>query len=149
MSTEPNQIKWVGIRLAAGETSIPVTLVATYYTVVEQFVADGAVAKYDTVYISASGKFAKASASVESTMPVVGIANEAAVDGATFEVLLMGTITNDAWTWTPKAVLFASTTLGALTETPPSASGNIVQRVARAISATKILVNPSLEYIEV
>jgi len=117
--------------------------------IVEQFIADGAVSQYDTVYISASGKTAKADASVESTMPAVGIAMEAAVDGGTFKVLLMGTITNATWTWTAKAILFASTTLGALTETPPSASGNIVQRVARVISATKILVNPSLEYIEV
>ena len=39
---------------------------------------------------------------------------------------------------TPGAVYYLDTTAGGITETPPSGSGNIVQRVGRALSATEL-----------
>lgn len=44
---------------------------------------------------------------------------------------------------TPGAVLFLSTTAGAATSTAPSGSGNVVQRVAKAISTTSASFEPA------
>jgi hypothetical protein len=40
------------------------------------------------------------------------------------------------------AVYYLSTTAGGITTTAPSASGNVVQRIGRAISATELLFQP-------
>ena len=43
---------------------------------------------------------------------------------------------------TPGAVYYLSTTAGGVTTTPPSGSGNVVQRVGRAVSATELTFEP-------
>jgi hypothetical protein len=44
---------------------------------------------------------------------------------------------------TPGLMYFLSTVAGSVTSTPPSGSGNIVQKVGRALSATEINFEPS------
>lgn len=44
---------------------------------------------------------------------------------------------------TPGAVLYITTTAGTASATPPSGSGNVVQRVAKAISATSASFEPA------
>jgi hypothetical protein len=43
---------------------------------------------------------------------------------------------------TPGAVYYLATTAGGVTATPPSGSGNVVQRVGRALSATELTFEP-------
>ena len=43
---------------------------------------------------------------------------------------------------TPGAAYFLSTTAGAITETPPSTAGNVVQCVGKALSATELYFFP-------
>jgi hypothetical protein len=43
---------------------------------------------------------------------------------------------------TPGAVYYLATTAGGITTTPPSGSGNVVQRVGRALSATELTFEP-------
>ncbi len=43
---------------------------------------------------------------------------------------------------TPGAVYYLSATAGGITTTPPSGSGNVVQRVGRALSATELTFEP-------
>lgn len=43
---------------------------------------------------------------------------------------------------TPGAVYYLATTAGQITDTPPSGSGNVVQRVGRALSATELSFEP-------
>jgi hypothetical protein len=40
------------------------------------------------------------------------------------------------------AVMYLATTAGAVTDTPPSGSGNVVQRVGRSLSATELTFEP-------
>jgi hypothetical protein len=40
------------------------------------------------------------------------------------------------------AVYYLSTTAGAITTTAPSGSGNVVQRIGRAVSTTEVLFQP-------
>ena len=43
---------------------------------------------------------------------------------------------------TPGAVYYLATTAGGVTDTPPSGSGNVLQRVGRALSATELTFEP-------
>jgi hypothetical protein len=80
---------------------------------------------------------------------MLGIAVDAGT-GADKTILLQGLYRNDtAYAWTPGAILYASTTPGAMTETAPSATGDIVRVVGYAISADVIYFDPDKTYIEV
>jgi hypothetical protein len=63
-------------------------------------------------------------------------------------MLLRGYIYNSSWNWTVGATLYLSTTAGAITETQPTGSADIVRVVGYAISADLIYFNPSQEWIE-
>ena len=43
---------------------------------------------------------------------------------------------------TPGGVYYLATTAGGVTDTPPSGSGNVLQRVGRALSATELTFEP-------
>jgi hypothetical protein len=43
---------------------------------------------------------------------------------------------------TPGVVYYLATTAGGVTDTPPSGSGNVLQRVGRALSATELTFEP-------
>ena len=43
---------------------------------------------------------------------------------------------------TPGVAMYLSTTPGGVTDTPPSGSGNVVQRVGRSLSATELTFEP-------
>jgi len=94
---------------------------------------------YDVYYVSSSG-LALAEANASSTTPAVCVASSNTV------CITNGTVTNGSWTWTAGQILYLSdSSSGALTSTEPSTSGHYVQRVAVALSATQILVMPSLD----
>jgi hypothetical protein len=65
-------------------------------------------------------------------------------------MLLRGYVYNSAWNWTSiGGELYLSTTAGAMTQTQPSGSGDIVRVVGYAISADLIYFNPSQDWIEI
>jgi hypothetical protein len=97
--------------------------------------------------VASDGNLETADADQSTTMPVIALAVETGT--GTKNVLLHGIIRNDAWDWTPRGIVYVSTTTGALTQTPPSGTGDIVQVVGIAITADIILFNPSYDMIEV
>lgn len=107
----------------------------------------GTVTGYDLYYFNGSG-WTQADADDDTKgadkLLAVALGTNAANDG----MLLKGFVTNGAWSFTPGAVLYMSTTAGDITETAPSANANIVRIVGYAISATQIYFNPSSEWIE-
>lgn len=95
----------------------------------------------------ADGNYIEADADGATTMPVTAIALEAGTGSK--KVLFMGFYRDDtAFDFTPGAVLYASTTAGAITETAPTGSGDQVQVVGIAVSADVIHFNPSPNLIE-
>lgn len=146
MSTEPNQIKWRGIRLAAGETSLPVSLVTTYYTVEENLTAGEDFAAGDVGYISAAGTVKKANASAEATALAMCIATEAISSGSTGDFHLLGCLTIDTYNFTPGSILWLNTTSGEMTHTPPGGANQVAIRLGWAVTATKVFFNPDKFY---
>ena len=115
-----------------------------------QMLAGGAIAAFETVCIhTVTGEVVITDADAIGTMPVIGIAPAAISDTATGTILLQGFIRDDSWNWTPGGVLFASGTAGAMTQTAPSGTGDLVQALGVALTADVVYFNPSLTLVEV
>lgn len=108
--------------------------------------AGEALVQYDVVYQDGL-LIKKSNATNTDKMDAIGLMNAAAALGILGDVIFRGRITNTSWSWTSGAYLFASTTGGEMTETPPTASGNVSQQMAKALTPTLIEVNPQLGYM--
>ena len=73
-----------------------------------------------------------------------------ATNGAGFDrgMLIRGFYKNTSWSFTVGATLYLSTTGGAITQTAPSGTGDIVRVVGYALAADEIFFDPSQDWIE-
>lgn len=69
---------------------------------------------------------------------VIGISTTSGITGDTITIKTSGQITDASWSWTKGAIYLGAN--GALTQTAPS-GGSIVVHVAKAITATKIIID--------
>lgn len=99
-----------------------------------------------TLKCSADGNFDTTDADAEATMPVAALALETGTGSKL--VLFDGFIRDDTWAWTPGGIIYAGTTVGTMTQTSPSGSGDIVQVVGWALSADIMFFQPNLAYVE-
>lgn len=84
----------------------------------------------------------------DATKPAHGFVSAAVSSAATATVrVTRGSINTDASGLTPGARLYLSTAGGLVTETAPSASGNLVQPIGVALSATSYVFAPDLSYV--
>jgi hypothetical protein len=102
----------------------------------------------DLLYMKSDGKLWKADADAATTMP--GMYMAAATIGAngTGSVLIQGFARDDTWVWTVGGLVYASTTLGGMTQTAPSGTGDQVQVVGVATHADRIDFRPTPMLIE-
>jgi hypothetical protein len=78
------------------------------------------------------------------------MALESKTDGQTCSMLVMGRVQDNDWAWTIGGLIYASAgTAGTYTQTPPSASGDIIQVVGIAYHADKMIFDPSPVIAEV
>lgn len=94
------------------------------------------------VNIDSTGKVRNANAT-DATKPAVGIALAAIANAASGTVYFVGSANTGVTGLTAGAPVYLSTTAGASTSTAPSASGNLVQHVGWAISASEYVFTPS------
>jgi len=98
------------------------------------------------VYRGAADTWLLADADVVASTPVVGLTLAPIGAGLNGRILFKGYVGDKAWSWTtggPSGLIYASTTPGELTQTPPSGAGDRVQVVAVAFFATGIWFNPA------
>lgn len=104
-------------------------------------------------YLKSDGKWWKADADQDTTMPGMAIACATMATDATGVFALPGSyLRDDSWNWTLGAVdglIYAGTDLGGLTQTAPSGSGDQVQIVGYAYTADIMFFNPSPVIAEV
>lgn len=91
------------------------------------------------VYYTSDSTVGLADSTDLSKSYVAGIANNAANNGDSLDVVVDGPISDSGWTWTPGLPIFVNSS-GGLTQTAPVSPENRVQ-VGHAISATEIDVN--------
>jgi hypothetical protein len=103
----------------------------------------------DLVYLNANGKWLEADADATGTsINLLGIAMEAKTDGQAMNVALAGSfVRDDTWNWTIGVPLYVSGTIGEITATKPSGSGDVVRTVGYAVTADVIFFNPSSDYV--
>ena len=77
---------------------------------------------------------------VDSLSGYAGVTKVAVSSGNTANVVRAGLMTEGGWSWTPNAPVFIGAD-GVLTQTPPT-FGNPVRRIAWAISATQLNLDP-------
>jgi hypothetical protein len=102
---------------------------------------------YDLLYVSSSG-YNKAKADADLTIPCIGMCIETGTGAR--QVLKKGYVKNNAWTWTTGQLLYVSPgTAGLITSTLPSTTGNRIQIIGYAESATVIYFNPDYTFVQV
>lgn len=105
----------------------------------------------DAVFINATSEAQLGDASTIATAYCLGLCTGTVTTGNTGTYLLQGFARNDAWNWTPGEPIYLSlngTTGNTLTQTAPSATGEMVQLLAWAVSADIIYWNPQLVQVE-
>ena len=103
----------------------------------------------DLVYLGSGGKWLEADADATGTsINLLGIALEAKTDTQAMNVAIHGSfVRDDSWNWTIGVPLYISGTLGAITATKPSGTGDIVRTVGYAVTADVIFFSPSSDYV--
>ena len=103
----------------------------------------------DLVYLGSGGKWLEADSDATGTyINLLAIALEAKTDGQAMNVAIHGSfVRDDTWNWTIGVPLYISGTLGAITATKPSGSGDIVRTVGYAVTADVIFFSPSSDYV--
>ena len=99
------------------------------------------------LYTASDGNLEEADASSTTTMPCTALALESGTGSK--KILNNGYVRNDTWAWTPGGLIYASTTAGGLTQTAPSGTGDLVQIVGHAVSASVIYFRPEFTMVEV
>jgi hypothetical protein len=95
------------------------------------------------IWSSSGAKVRKANATDDSK-PAHGFVLANVSSSATATVYLPGQVITGLSSLTPGATYYLDTTGGAVTATQPSTSGNLVQRVGMALSATTLLFQPEI-----
>lgn len=113
------------------------------------FTAGENVAFGDVCYFKSDGKMWKADADAESTSYCMALALETITADSSGSFLLIGIARDDTWDWTVGSPIYLSTTAGAMTQTPPSGSGDIVQILGIAIHADRIYFKPDFVQVEI
>ena len=132
-------------------TSNPTTGNYTPYKAADTYTAPaGGLTIYQLVYqTGVASVLGLAKSDSATTMRCIGMATATVGASASVVILSDGLITNSGWTWTPGAELYVSEgTAGLLTSTLP-ASGNQAQVVARAKTATTIVMIPNQTMFQV
>ena len=99
----------------------------------------------DVLYLKFSdGKYWKANATAYTTTPATRIALGTITANNSGNLLVEGFIRFDSWNFAANKV-YLNTTAGTLTTTQPSTTGNQLQVVGIAFSATKLHFKPSFD----
>lgn len=111
--------------------------------------AGGTVTAMDLVILNSSGQWVDTDANSSSTYAgMVGIALQSKTVGQALNVALKGAVVrNDAWNWTPGAVIYMSETAGALTATQPTTTDAAIRVIGFALTDDAIMLDPSPDYI--
>ncbi len=100
----------------------------------------------NALYLEDDFHYERCDADAAITMPCTAIALESGAGSK--NVLLEGPIYNTDWDWTDGNI-YVSTTVGALTQSPPAGSGDQVQIVGYALDADTMFFLPNSTIVEI
>lgn len=103
----------------------------------------------DLLYRKSDGKYYKADADAATTMPAVALAMEDIAAAGSGNLLRLGFFRDDSWSFTVGGLLYVHTEPGPPTQTAPFGTGDQVQVVGYAVTASIIFFNPISELVEI
>jgi len=111
--------------------------------------AGATLAAMDLLILNSSSQWVKTDANTLSLYSgMLSVALAAGTAANPINVALKGSIIrNDAWAWTPGAVLYISETAGTITATQPTTTDAAIRVIGYAITADVIYFDPSPDYI--
>lgn len=101
-------------------------------------VAGESISALRCITTNGSGQAVYATPDTLANAVVIGVSTTSGSSGETITVKTTGELTDASWNWTKGAIYLGAN--GVLTQTAPS-GGSIVVHVAKAITATKILID--------
>jgi len=113
--------------------------------------AGEAITEGEVVFLDSDGTYKLADCNAITTMYAVAVAIEDIGNGEDGSFMLEGFYTNSSWSLTvgSESPVFVSGTAGAITQTLPSTSGDQVQRIGYAVSATTVYFDFDSTVVEV
>jgi hypothetical protein len=114
------------------------------------FNAGATIAQFEAVYLDSSSTWQLTDADAAATAGsiTVSLAGAAGTAANPLRVILPGTfVRNDAWNWTIGGTIYLDVTPGALTQTAPSGTDDVIRIVGYAVTADVIFWNPSNDYV--
>jgi len=141
-----------GLALASGKNIKIVSVLSADDTVsglTTEMAPETDVAVAQAMFVFTDGKIRGIDADYLEKMPAMCMTAAALSAGVAGEVLLQGFMRHDDWNWTIGGLLYASTALGELQQTPPSGINDVVQVVGIAVTADIIYFSPSFELVEI
>jgi hypothetical protein len=125
-------------------STLPTNL--SYIGIFETGIVGESVSFGDVLYLKFSdGKWWKAKADTYSTTPAARIALGSASANNSCNLLIEGNIRFDSWNFAENKVYLSATTSGAITTTQPNVSGNQIQVIGIAKTATTMYFRPSYD----
>jgi hypothetical protein len=122
-----------------------------FISITHPFKASENIIAKDAVYLSGEDTVGRASASIITRMPALGIATEDCATGQIDNVVTFGIISESSWNWTPGEVVYLAPSSGGLIKASQVSTfitnSQFVQRVGFAVSQTKLFVKPELMFI--
>ena len=104
----------------------------------------------DACYLKNDGKFWKSDANAVGTMPVSAMALESLMTDAEGRLLVDGLVRDDSWSWTVGGLVYASLTIGELTQDISGyTAGDQVQVVGFALRSNILCLRPSPVLVEI
>ncbi len=98
-------------------------------------------------YEFSSSKYVHADASDSTSVPVRALVTIDSTADSQIELLTYGVITNSSWSWSAGDI-YLDTTSGTMTQTAPTGTGEFVQILGYALTATSIFFDPDKTVIE-
>lgn len=100
-------------------------------------------------YMGSDGKMELAKGDAAATMPAFAICLATIAENATGLFLIRGYVRDDSWSFDVGSPVYVSAaTAGLVTKTAPAGSGNQVQKLGMAITATIVLFDPDSTVVE-
>lgn len=113
------------------------------------FNAGATIAQWEAVYLNSSSNWVLTDADAAATAGGVfaGLAAAAGTNGNPLTVVLNGVIRNDGWNWaTVGAPLYLGTTAGAIVDTAPSGTDDVIRIIGYVLSDDCIWLLPSNDW---
>ena len=122
--------------------------------IIMTFTAGSNITPFSPVYLGTDDEVHECNAGAIATMPCIGVTTnhtDTKTNGQAVEVMLLGLIRDESFTdfGTNGAPVYASASVGTMTNTAPSTSNHVVQIIGHSVGEKLLFVQPSLTTVEI